>query len=75
MLAHNKLFATGNYRIFIYSQPTYGLGTDVLNKEKNGGIIIGNESVNPDSIAQEMKYNYFKFYDEKTKCPWKLEEI
>jgi hypothetical protein len=62
LLAHNKLFATGDYRIFIYSQPTFGLGTDVLNKEEKGGIIIGNEAVDPDSIAQEMKYNYFKFY-------------
>jgi len=62
LLAHNKLFATGDFRIFIYSQPTYGLGTDILNKEKNGGIILGNESVEPDSIAQEMKYNYYKIY-------------
>jgi hypothetical protein len=62
LLAHNKLFATGDYRIFIYSQPTYGLGTDIINKEENGGVILGNESVDPDSIAQEMKYNYYKFY-------------
>ncbi len=62
LLMHNRLFASGDYRIFIYSQPTYGLGTDIINKEKDGGIILGNESIEPDSIAQEMKYNYYKFY-------------
>lgn len=62
LLAHNRLFASGDYRIFIYSQPTYGLGTDIINQEKDGGIILGNESIEPDSIAQAMKYNYYKFY-------------
>ncbi|MEP7129277.1 MAG: hypothetical protein ABI729_10430 [Chitinophagales bacterium] len=63
LLAHNKLFMSGDLRVFIYSQPTYGLGTDALNNnDSGGGIIIGNESVEADSVAQGMKYNYFKLH-------------
>ena len=62
LLAHNKLFTSGDCRIFIYSQPTYGLGTDALNDEKKGGIILGDGNVEPDSIAQEMEFNYFKYH-------------
>lgn len=63
LLAKNKLILSGDMRIFIYSQPTYGLGTDALNVESNGnGIIIGNESIEPDSIAENMYYNYYKLH-------------
>jgi len=62
ILAQNKLFMSGDFRIFIYSQPTYGLGTNALNASEGGGIILGNDAVTPDSIAQEMTYNYFKFH-------------
>ncbi|MBX7108533.1 MAG: outer membrane protein assembly factor [Chitinophagales bacterium] len=63
LLAQNKLILSGDMRIFIYSQPTYGLGTDALNAESTGnGIIIGNESVEPDSIAENMFYNYYKLH-------------
>ncbi|MGB3074202.1 MAG: BamA/TamA family outer membrane protein [Chitinophagales bacterium] len=63
LLAHNKLFMSGDLRLFIYSQPTYGLGTDALNKDVDGGgIIIGNESIEADSVAQSMKYHYFKLH-------------
>lgn len=62
IMADNKLFMSGDLRLFIYSQPTYGLGTNALNAAEGGGIILGNDAVNPDSVAQQMNYNYFKFH-------------
>jgi hypothetical protein len=62
LLSHNKWFLSGDWRLFLFSQPTYGLGTDVLRGQPGGGIVIGDELVNPDSIAEPMKYDYLKFH-------------
>lgn len=62
LLADNKLFMSGDFRIFVYSQPTYGLGTNALNTSQGGGIVLGNDAVSPDSVAEQMSYNYFKFH-------------
>ncbi|WP_244307437.1 BamA/TamA family outer membrane protein [Flavobacterium fluviatile] len=56
LLNNNKIFLSGDYRFYIFSQPNYGLGT---------GIIPGH-TVDADfeisSIAEPMDYNYFKFH-------------
>ena len=62
LLSNNKLFLSGDWRLFLFSQPTYGLGTDVLNTLREGGTVVGDEGVDPDSLAQPMKFNYFKFH-------------
>nr|MBU3861783.1 outer membrane protein assembly factor [Flavobacterium sp. MC2016-06] len=56
LLKNNRIFLSGDYRLYIFSQPNYGLGTDIIphhSKQENFSI---------DSIAQPMDYNYFKFH-------------
>ncbi|MBF4491361.1 BamA/TamA family outer membrane protein [Flavobacterium sp. JLP] len=57
LLKNNKIFLNGDYRIYIFSQPNYGLGTNIIpprrDQEPNFSI---------DSLAQPMDYNYFKFH-------------
>lgn len=59
----NRLFFNGDWRFMIFSQPTYGLGTNA----PEGSILdyqfglSGIETSN-DSLAQPMKYNHAKFY-------------
>lgn len=56
LLKNNRIFLSGDYRLYIFSQPNYGLGTDILphqSKENHFSI---------DSIAQPMDYDYFKFH-------------
>jgi hypothetical protein len=62
LLGHNKWFLSGDWRLLLFSQPTYGLGTDVLRGQPGGGIVIGDVLINPDSIAEPMDYNYLKFH-------------
>jgi hypothetical protein len=60
----NKFFLQGDWRFYIYSQPTYGLGTnspdsgDIPNSfhwEGEGGSL--------DSLSFPMKFNYIKFHE------------
>ena len=57
LLKNNKIFLSGDYRIYIFSQPNYGLGTNIIPpaRDKPQGFSI-------DSLAQPMDYNYFKFH-------------
>ncbi|RED26772.1 surface antigen-like protein [Flavobacterium cutihirudinis] len=57
LLKNNKIFLSGDYRLYIFSQPNYGLGTDIIppRRDQVPGFSI-------DSIAQPMDYNYFKFH-------------
>ncbi len=56
LLRNNRIFLSGDYRLYIFSQPNYGLGTDIIpHNSKKAGFSI-------DSISQPMDYNYFKFH-------------
>lgn len=57
LLKNNRIFLSGDYRLYIFSQPNYGLGTDIIppRKDRDPGFSI-------DSLAQAMDYNYFKFH-------------
>ena len=58
----NKFFLQGDWRFYIYSQPTYGLGTnapDVGNLPNE--IHWSGEGGSTDSLAFPMKFNYVKF--------------
>jgi hypothetical protein len=57
LLKNNRIFLSGDYRLYIFSQPNYGLGTDIIppHRDQEPGFSI-------DSLAQEMDYNYFKFH-------------
>lgn len=56
LLKNNKIYLNGDYRLYLFSQANYGLGTNVIPTERE----------DPDfaleSIAQPMDYNYFKFH-------------
>ncbi|HEU0125504.1 BamA/TamA family outer membrane protein [Flavobacterium sp.] len=56
LLKNNKIFLSGDYRIYLFSQPNYGLGTDIIPRHSK------RENFSIDSIAQDMDYNYFKFH-------------
>lgn len=59
----NKIFFSGDWRYLIYSQATYGLGTD----SPAGGIIdyqysLMGVSTTEDSLIQPMKFNFGRFH-------------
>ncbi len=59
----NKLLLSGDWRYFAYSEPTYGLGTAA----PEGGTLQSyfhwmGQGESTDSLAQPMKFNYFKFH-------------
>jgi len=56
LLKNNRIFLSGDYRLYIFSQPNYGLGTNIIpNRTESDNFSI-------DSIAQPMDYNYLKFH-------------
>jgi outer membrane protein assembly factor BamA len=62
-LKENKFFLQGDFRFYIYSQPTYGLGTnspDTINLDAD--ISFMGEGISKDSVLFPMKYNYVKIH-------------
>ena len=62
-LRGNRLFFSGDWRVFIFSQATYGLGT---NSPVGGALdyqfnLNGWESTD-DSLVQPMKFNHYRFH-------------
>jgi outer membrane protein assembly factor BamA len=56
LLKENKIYLNGDYRLYLFSQPNYGLGTAIIPGHKQ------NANFDIDSLAQPMDYNYFKFH-------------
>lgn len=54
ILHHNKLYMGGDWRYYKFSQDNYGLGSDI--------IPAGEPDFSIKSIAESMKYDYFKFH-------------
>ncbi|AEV98818.1 hypothetical protein A4D02_09730 [Niastella koreensis] len=60
---NNKIILTGDWRFQIYSQSTYGLGT---NAPEGGALhyqynLLGLET-GIDSLAQPLQFNFYRFY-------------
>jgi outer membrane protein assembly factor BamA len=60
---NNRFFLSGDWRYLIYSQDTYGLGTN----SPEGGIIdyqynLMGLQTSEDSLAQPMKFNFVRLY-------------
>jgi hypothetical protein len=60
---NNRIFFTGDWRYLIFSQSTYGLGTN----SPEGGIIdfqynLGGLDLAEDSLAQPMNFNFLRLY-------------
>ena len=59
----NQFFLQGDWRYYIYSQPTYGLGTNAPDTMSvPSGISWMGEGAGGDSVLFPMKYNYVKFH-------------
>jgi outer membrane protein assembly factor BamA len=56
LLKNNRIYLRGDYRLYIFTQPNYGLGTNIIpsNREDRDFSI--------ESIEEPMDYNYFKFH-------------
>ena len=60
---NNNIFLTGDWRYLIYSQSTYGLGTNA----PEGGILdyqigLAGQETSIDSLAQPLKFNFLRFH-------------
>jgi outer membrane protein assembly factor BamA len=56
MLNSNSVFLSGDWRFYIFSQPNYGLGTDIIPPAtRDGGFDL-------ETLKEPMDYNYFKFH-------------
>ena len=60
---NNNIFFTGDWRYLIFSQPTYGLGTNapqdgILDYQYN----LGGLDTSVDSLAQPMNYNFIRLH-------------
>ncbi len=60
---NNNIFLTGDWRYLIYSQSTYGLGTNA----PEGGILdyqigLAGQETTIDSLAQPLKFNFLRFH-------------
>lgn len=64
MLRDNKIFLSGDWRYYIFSQANYGLGTDILSPIKN------DKNFEIDFIKEPMDYNYLKFHQT---ISWKIQ--
>ena len=56
MMNHNKIFLSGDWRFYIFSQPNYGLGTDIIPPRNE------DTDFNLENIKEPMDYNYLKFH-------------
>ncbi len=61
-LHNNKIFLSGDWRYFDYAEPTYGLGTNAPVGSLTNKFIFNGEDEPADSLAQPMKFNYFKLH-------------
>ena len=64
LLKKNSLFLSGDWRFYIFTQPNYGLGTNIIPRHPG-------DSFSLDSIAQPMDYNYLKFHQS---ISWRVRE-
>jgi outer membrane protein assembly factor BamA len=56
MLKSNKIFLSGDWRYYIFSQSNYGLGSDIIPKSYE------DEGFNLDVLKEPMNYHYLKFH-------------
>lgn len=56
MLKDNKIFLSGDWRYYIFSQTNYGLGTDIVPS------IGSSKNFDFNSLMEPMEYDYIKFH-------------
>ncbi|NEU09630.1 BamA/TamA family outer membrane protein [Flavihumibacter sp. R14] len=58
----NKVFFSGDWRLFLYSQPTYGLGTNAPGDELKYIWDLNGHNTSEDSLVQPMRFDYIKIH-------------
>ena len=62
--SHANLIFKGDWRFFIYYQPTYGLGSNIRGVDSTSWIMPnGDVAASASSEAEPMKYDFFRFYE------------
>jgi outer membrane protein assembly factor BamA len=56
LLKDNRIYLSGDYRLYVFTQPNYGLGTAIIPSHRE------DPDFDIDSIKEPMDYNYFKFH-------------
>jgi outer membrane protein assembly factor BamA len=56
MMNHNKIFLSGDWRFYIFSQANYGLGTDIIPRPSQ------DDGFDLNTLKEPMDYNYVKFH-------------
>ncbi|POY38773.1 hypothetical protein C3L50_11600 [Flavobacterium alvei] len=56
MLKNNNIYLSGDWRFYIFSQPNYGLGTDIIPRASK------DDDFDLNALKEPMNYNYFKFH-------------
>lgn len=56
LLKNNKIYLSGDWRYYIFSQDNYGLGSDIIPRLKD------DDGFDLDALSQPMEYDYFKFH-------------
>lgn len=65
LLKNNGIYLKGDYRLYIFTQPNYGLGTNIIPSRRD------DPDFNIESIEEPMDYNYFKFHQSAS---WKIKK-
>ncbi len=63
-LPWNNWFVQGDWRLLLFTQPTYGLGIDNSEFNKSQLHINNLSEVEDDSLAEPMKFKLIRFYEE-----------
>jgi outer membrane protein assembly factor BamA len=56
LLKNNKIYLKGDYRLYVFTQPNYGLGTNIIPSNRK------DPDFDIESIEEPMDYNYLKFH-------------
>ncbi|WP_396184702.1 BamA/TamA family outer membrane protein [Flavobacterium sp.] len=65
MIKNNKIFLSGDWRFYIFSQANYGLGADIIPRPSE------DQDFDLNTLKEPMDYNYFKFHQTAS---WKVKD-
>lgn len=66
-LAENKWFLQGDWRLLLFTQPTYGLGINNSEFNKTHIYINNMDETGDDTMAEPMKFKLIRFYEEMSR--------
>ena len=66
-LPGNKWFLQGDWRLLLFTQPTYGLGINNSEFNKTHFYTNNMDQISDDSLAEPMNFKQVRFYEEGTR--------